>query len=409
MNKICFVIMGFGLKSDPFSGRTLDLDKTYINIIQPAVVAAGLECIRADEIQESTIIDKSMYALLIHADLVIADISTYSPNAVYELGIRHATRPYSTIIIKENQGKIPFDLDHTRIFMYDHMGDDIGATEAIRCQNELQKLIFNVLDSHDTDSPLYEHIRGLSPAKLPEEEYTALISKLASEEKYIFALRAKALAAMDKKDFIEAAKNWLKASFLAPNEDYFIQQRALCTYKSEDPSPKVALTDALLIINELNLNENTTDPETLGITGAIYKNLYRQDHDTENLRRAIEYYQKCYLVRRDYYTGENYAHCMELLREAVTDEEEKTFLKFAAKKVRTSIISSLETILIDQQEKRIDQKWIYATLSNCNMALGFKEKAVQFEKEFIQCEPIEWEMETFEKSKHEILTNYKLI
>ena len=83
--KICFVIMGFGKKTDYASGRTLDLDMTYKNIIKPAVIEAGFECVRADEIQDSGLIDKSMYALLIQSDLVVADISTYNPNAIHEL------------------------------------------------------------------------------------------------------------------------------------------------------------------------------------------------------------------------------------------------------------------------------------------------------------------------------------
>ena len=94
--------MGFGKKTDYPSGRTLDLDKTYKNLIKPAVEASGFQCIRADEIQDSGLIDKSMYALLIKADLVIADISTANPNAIYELGIRHAVKPYATLIIKED-------------------------------------------------------------------------------------------------------------------------------------------------------------------------------------------------------------------------------------------------------------------------------------------------------------------
>ena len=92
--------MGYGKKTDPSTGKTFDLDKTYLNIIKPAVISAGLECVRGDEVKESGLIDKSMYALLIHADLVIADISTYNPNAIYELGVRHASRPFTTIIIK---------------------------------------------------------------------------------------------------------------------------------------------------------------------------------------------------------------------------------------------------------------------------------------------------------------------
>ena len=49
----CFVVMGFGKKTDFETGRTLDLDKTYKNIIKPAVTAAGLQCIRADKITHS--------------------------------------------------------------------------------------------------------------------------------------------------------------------------------------------------------------------------------------------------------------------------------------------------------------------------------------------------------------------
>ena len=79
--------MGFGTKYDHITKKTLDLDKTYKNIIKPAVKIAGFHCVSADEIQDSGLIDKSMYALLMHADLVIADISTFNPNAIYELGM----------------------------------------------------------------------------------------------------------------------------------------------------------------------------------------------------------------------------------------------------------------------------------------------------------------------------------
>ena len=55
--KTCFVVMGFGKKTDHRQGKTFDLDKTYRTIIKPAVEAAGLECIRADEIQHTGVID----------------------------------------------------------------------------------------------------------------------------------------------------------------------------------------------------------------------------------------------------------------------------------------------------------------------------------------------------------------
>jgi len=49
--KKCFVVMGFGTKTDFQQQKTYDLDKTYRIIIKKAVEEAGLECIRADECQ----------------------------------------------------------------------------------------------------------------------------------------------------------------------------------------------------------------------------------------------------------------------------------------------------------------------------------------------------------------------
>lgn len=74
--KICFVVMGFGEKTDFQSNpqRVLNLNKTYEYIIEPAVKDAGLKCVRADQIIHSTVIDKPMYENLLDADVVVADL-----------------------------------------------------------------------------------------------------------------------------------------------------------------------------------------------------------------------------------------------------------------------------------------------------------------------------------------------
>ena len=227
MAKICFVIMGYGKKSDPTLGKTFDLDKTYLNIIKPAVTAAGYKCVRGDEVQDSGLIDRSMYGLLIYADLVIADITTFNPNAIYELGIRHAAKPFSTIVMKEKDGNIPFDINHNRTFTYSHMGEDISATEASRCQQDLTSLILNVERSREVDSPLFQHIQSVQPYILPEEEYAQLIRELAEKEKLIFALVEQAKRSMAEDNFGEAVKYWKKASEKIENDSYFVQQLAL--------------------------------------------------------------------------------------------------------------------------------------------------------------------------------------
>lgn len=393
--------MGFGKKTDPTLGKTFDLDVTYSTIIKPAVEKAGYECIRGDEVKESGIIDKSMYALLIHSDLVIADITTFNPNAIYELGVRHAAKPFSTIVMKEKDGNIPFDINHNKTFTYAHMGEDIGSKEAERCVSALHNLIIEVDKNKETDSPLFHHIRGVQPYSLPEEEYIQVIKDLAEKEKSIFALTEKAKHEMSQSNFGEAKKYWKKLVDKVDNDSYFIQQLALCTYKDKSVSQQVALTDALGIIKELEPdNRNTIDPETLGISGAIYRRLWENNPEVvEYLNRAIDYYKRGFTINQDYYTGENYAFCLNLKASISQDEEEKVYLNFSAKEIRKEIIEIITQLKEDEDfELRSDKIWIYATLSNCYFGLNELETHKEYKTKFHELNPVEWQIETFDDS-----------
>src|SRR5208283_1245416 len=151
----CFVIMGFGKKTDPATGREFDLDRTYRNIIKPAIIAAGYECARADEILHSGEIDVPMYEMLYSADLVVADLSTSNLNAIFELGVRHALRPRATIVMAESNFTLPFDATHIVIQRYQHLGPDIGYSEVLRMQDVLKKLAVLLKTGDAVDSPVY--------------------------------------------------------------------------------------------------------------------------------------------------------------------------------------------------------------------------------------------------------------
>jgi hypothetical protein len=161
--KNCFVAMGFGKKTDYQSGRILDLDKSYHYIIKPAAEAAGLDCKRSDEISHSGLIDIPMYDQLLTADVVIVDISTSNANAFYELGVRHALRPGTTITIAEDKMVFPFDVSHLAIRKYHHLGEGIDFGEVVRMKTELTEAIQSVLKNPQKDSPVYTFFADLEP------------------------------------------------------------------------------------------------------------------------------------------------------------------------------------------------------------------------------------------------------
>ncbi len=211
---------------------------------------------------------------------------------------------------------------------------------------------------------------------------------------------------MKSSSFIEARKLWSRALQKIENEPYFIQQHALSTYKSEEPSERTALQDALNIINKLDPN-NTNDPETLGITGAIYKRLWRLDNDIEYLNRAIEYYRKGFQINNDYYTGENYALCLDIKSNTEKNKNEKIYYQIEARKTREKIVKIICEILEQENfEQRNDIKWIYATYSICLFALN--EKYEKYEKIFYSKLVADWEKETYEQSKKQILISKKI-
>src|ERR1700733_10169906 len=95
---VCFVIMPFKRKKDA-KNRWVNFDRIYSEIIAPAVNDAGLECERADTERSAGIIHKSMFERLLISEYAIADLTIANANVYYELGVRHATRQESTVLM----------------------------------------------------------------------------------------------------------------------------------------------------------------------------------------------------------------------------------------------------------------------------------------------------------------------
>ncbi len=397
--QVCFVVMGFGKKTDFESGRTLDLDATYEAIIEPAVSAQGLRCIRADEIMHSGIIDTEMYEMLLRADLVIADISTGNVNAIYELGVRHALRPNSTIIMKEKEGKLYFDLNHVSTFEYKHLGEDIGAREAERARNALGLLVAEVMSSQKPDSPVYTYLPKLQQPRLNEEQYAELLDDTEAAQHRLATLMHHGEQALRESKHDEAARAFAAANQLKPGDAFIIQQLALTTYKSDQPTHIEALVAGLQLIRQLD-PDRSNDPETLGIAGAIQKRLWLSTNDAAQLDAAIRHYTRGFEIRRDYYNGENLAICYDFRAAIQSDAAEAQYDRMSARKVRVAIIQALTDLLnSDSFAERSDRRWIFATLANCSFALGHLADAQGFEERFLAQNPAAWEVDTYNAGK----------
>lgn len=80
-----------------------------MNLLKPAIKDVELDPLRGDEENTGGIIYQAMFARLL-AESVVADLTLANPNVFYELGIRHAAKPYATVPIYANIHLLPFDV-----------------------------------------------------------------------------------------------------------------------------------------------------------------------------------------------------------------------------------------------------------------------------------------------------------
>ena len=179
-----------------------------------------------------------------------------------------------------------------------------------------------------------------------------------------------------------------------------IQKLVLATYKSKLPSHLEALKEALSILQVLK-PETSTDPETLGLAGAIYKRLWEEQGDRTDLDKSIYYYEKGFFIKNDYYNGINLAYLLNvranisLQNEAITDY-------ITAQRVREKVIEHCKQLLYKDFDSRSDQYWICATLEEAYFGLGYYEKYQQTKEHSIRLSNRNWERETTESQIHKL-------
>jgi hypothetical protein len=179
---LCFVLMPFGRRTDG-KGRTTDFDAVYQQIIAPSVIAAGLEPLRADEEKIGGTIHKPMFERLLLCQYAVADITGANPNVYYELGIRHAMRPRSTVVLFAEGTALPFDIALLRGIPYKTTEGGMPL-EPESCSARVAKQLHEARQNPHDDSPLFQLIQDMPRHEIDHSKTDTFREKFDYSRKY---------------------------------------------------------------------------------------------------------------------------------------------------------------------------------------------------------------------------------
>lgn len=346
MNKpLCFVLMPFGKKPDA-TGALIDFDAVYHQLIAPAIAEAGMEPLRADEEMTGGIIHKPMFERLILCEYAVADLTTANANVFYELGVRHAVRPWSTVLLFSKGGsQLPFDVAPLRALPY-----QLGALGTPSDLDNDKKLLAERLiearkqaqstEEPPKDSPVYQLVKGFPVIEEAKREVFTEQVKYAAEIKSRIAsarkLGAAALCALERE--LEPISNLESGVIL----ELFISYRAVNAFHhmialiSKMPRPLASTVmvqeqlafalnrvkqreEAERVLLDL-LDRRGASSETYGLLGRVYKDRW-EDAQTSGdefvargfLEKAVDAYLKGFESDwRNAYPGINAVTLMEI-------------------------------------------------------------------------------------------------
>ena len=378
---LCFVLMPFGIKES--NGKSINFDEVYNEIIKPSIVESKIESIRADEEVAGGIIHKPMFERLLLCDYAIADLTTANANVFYELGVRHAIRPYSTILICAKEGhNLPFDIRMSRVLYYS-LGKDGSPNETGINKRDLIKLLNEIVSSENkiTDSPLFQLIQDFKPPNLTHLKTDIFLEKVQQSSKTKEAIdTAKRNGESELKKLEEkldiknteydvvislflayrSIKAWNRMIDLAGrmskplSETVMVQEQTALALNRAGQSER-----AEKVLLDLIKEKGAGSSETYGILGRVYKDRWENKSQNKNgatslfltglLNKSINAYLNGFEIDwRDAYPGINALTLMEINNP--TDER--------IKKILPVVKYSLERKL---DSKRRDY-WDHATL-----------------------------------------------
>ena len=325
MRNTCFVIMGFHTKKIPNTNICVDLDMTYKYLIKPVLIdedlvftykhGAHIHAYRCDEIYTTQAINSTFIRNLYIADIVIADITTLNQKCIYELGMRHAMKPKSTIIMcdeKTLENNRFFDLTFAPQIIYDST-KQTDINEIRRVSDILKKVIQTCKYSDETyiDSPVFSMGIYDEPYKLDDFSI--------SEESTLKSEITKGKELLENENYEEAEKVFLHIL----SDCQYISDDIVCCYVLSSYKKKIStenLNAALQKLNQYISLDNTTFENALGIAASIHLKLFKLTDEPYYLYTAIELYRR----GSNYESGNIYCaknYCSTLLKVYLVEDD----------------------------------------------------------------------------------------
>jgi hypothetical protein len=339
-------------------------------------------------------------------------------------------------VISEDKLKYPFDLNHITINKYAHSGQEISLTEIERFRGELSRQLRAVLARRSSDSPVFTFLPFLPPhdlkminramrageQKIVESDAPAGVGGMGDGRTLAF-LVGEAERAVDRGDFNSAAALFRSAWALCENikdgaaikdEAYLLQRLALSTYKAEHPDKISALQEAMKVLAPLK-PEESHDPETVGLAGAIHKRLFESEEGPEHLEMAIRYYTRGYYLRNDWYNGINLSYLLTVRADVLARNDQERIADLVwANRIRREVLALCYAYLRDLEERdpslaaapdeikreraennRKQRFWCLATKAEAHLGLGEVEMFEPTRAEAIALQPADWMMRSF--------------
>ena len=373
----CFVIMGFSKKKIPNTNIEVDLDDTYNYLIKPVLKEMNLVAVncdeqnkyayRCDEIYTTRAINETFIRNIYMADIVIADITALNHNAIYELGLRHAMKPKSTIILCDKQTLCSnnfFDLTFNPHITYDSEKQKENS-EIIKISNILRNVIEVCIKSDDSyiDSPVFSYDiykKGEPSNKSSSQVIPSLRSLIDQGRKHI-----------EDENYEEAEKIYERIiNNYSFKDSELLCNHVLASYKKElSESNLLAALEILKKHIDLDL---TTYENALGISAAIHLRLFELTNQKNDLFIAIEHYRKgSYYESGNLYCGKNY--CSSLLKIYLVEQDIDILKEYYYTAVHTAKLLLTKAQKIQRRSDQYNDTWF---LSNQNslfiIATGMK-------------------------------------